>query len=99
MMFQPKFLRAIMNKSSLSSTEHLLDVVLENYDRNTDSPICVEFEFYALGILTYFRANAIISKFSNVSLKLKPSVNNVEFESMIKKLSKMYNSVSMHSYL
>lgn len=99
MMFQPKFLRAIMNNSNLSSTEHLLDVVLENYDRNTDSPMCIEFEFYALGMLAYFRENAIISKFSNVSLKLKPSVDNVEFESIIKKLSKMYNSVSLHSYL
>jgi hypothetical protein len=99
MMFQPRFLQAIMNKSCLNSTEHLLDVVLENYDRSAASPICIEFEFYALGILTYFPENAIISKFSNVSLKLKPSVNNVEFESIIKKLSKMYNSVSIHSYL
>jgi hypothetical protein len=99
MMFQPKFLRVIMNKSNLSSTEHLLDVVLKNYDQNATSPICIEFEFYALGMLTYFRENAIISKFSNVSLNLKPGLNNVEFEYMIKKLSKMYNSVSMHSYL
>jgi hypothetical protein len=99
MMFQPKFLRAIMNKSNLSSTEHLLDVVLKNYDRNATSPICIEFEFYALGMLTYFRENAITSKFSNVGLNLKPSLNNVEFESIIKKLSNMYNSVSMHSYL
>ena len=99
MMFQPKFLRAIMNKSKLNSTEQLLDVVLENYDRSAASPICIEFEFYALGVLTYFRENIIISKFSNVSLKLKPNVDNVEFESIIQKLSKMYNSVSMHSYL
>ena len=99
MMFQPRFLRAIMNKSKLSSTEQLLDVVLENYDRNAASPICIEFEFYALGVLTYFRENIIISKFSNVSLKLKPNLDNVEFESIIQKLSKMYNSVSMHSYL
>lgn len=99
MMFQPKFLRAIMNNSNLSSTEHLLDAVLENYDRNTDSPMCIEYEFYALGLLAYFRGNAIISKFSNVSLRVEPSVDTIEFESIIKKLSKKYNSVSMHSYL
>jgi hypothetical protein len=99
MLFQPKILKVIMEKSNLTSVEQLLDEVIKNYDHKAISPVCVEFELYALGLLAYFPEKAIISKFGNISLNPQPNLTNVEFESIINILSKKYNSISIHSYL
>jgi hypothetical protein len=70
MIFQPKFLKQILAKSKLYSIEHLLDSVIKNYDKNTLSPMCIEFELYALGMQIYFPDKIKITKFSNVNFKI-----------------------------
>jgi hypothetical protein len=95
MLFQPALLRKILEYSNINSISDLLEYVINYCDRKQNSPMCIEFELYALGMLTYFPSNVEISKFGNVSFDLKSNSTMKK----INKLSKKYNSISSHHYL
>jgi hypothetical protein len=97
MLFQPVYLQKILIKCGISNLNQLLDFVIENCE-NDLSPMCIEFELYAQGMLTYFKDNINLLKFGNVSCYIDNEITGLVFEKNLKKLSKKYNSVSFHSY-
>jgi hypothetical protein len=99
MLFQPLLLRKILDFSGISNLEYLLELVLKNLDNSAVSPMCIEFELYALGLEVYFPKNFEIVKFGNINFELSKKLNNQQINKKFLKLSRRYNSVSMHSYL
>jgi len=97
MLFQPIYLQKILIKCGISNLNQLLDFALENCE-NDPSAMCLEFELYAQGMLTYFNDNIHVLKFGNVSCYRNNEITNLDFEKSLNKLSKKYNSVSFHSY-
>lgn len=97
MLFQPNLLKKILLESNIESLSQLLTFVIKNFENDT-SPMCVEYELYAQGMLIYFEDNLEILKFGNVSCQSSNNMTVMDFEKIFLKLAKKYNSVSFHSY-
>ena len=93
MVYQPNLFRKIFNRLDIESMEKLINFVLENYQKNTLSPICVEFEIYAQWMVKNYRENVEILKFTNKSVERESFLADPDFG----KYSN-YESISLHSY-
>lgn len=94
MIYQPDLFRTIFRDLNIDSIEKLLKFVLENYDKKSESPICVEFEIYAQWLVKNFRAKIELLKFSNISISREHFLQNPDLAQY-----SGYKSVSLHSYL
>lgn len=99
MLFQPEIFREILRKSNVETLEKLVDFTIANAQINDISPICVEFELYAMGVLRYFPEKVILAKFGNINYPRRGSTSRSNFQLELLELSKKYNSISAHSYL
>jgi hypothetical protein len=97
MLFQPKFLQKILVNCGINNLTQLLEFAIENCEKDS-SPMCVEYELYAHGMLTYFHSKIELLKFGNVSSNWSHKTTNLVFEKKINELSARYNSISFHSY-
>lgn len=95
MLMQPAKLRDIYAhyiKKNLD--EFIVDIV--NYSQTHISPVCIEFELYAYGMLGMYPELIKKRKFANINVRRSENSLNAEFASQ---LSKSYNSFSLHEYL
>jgi len=99
MLFQPEIFKEILRKSSVETLEKLVDFTTANAQVNADSPICVEFELYALGALRYFPERITLAKFGNINYPRRANSSSIDFQVELGELAKKYNSISAHSYL
>ena len=99
MLFQPEIFKEILRKSNVETLEKLIDFTIMNAQINEDSPICIEFELYALGALRYFPEKITLAKFGNINYPRRANVSSIDFQVELQKLAKKYNSISAHSYL
>lgn len=99
MLFQPQILREILGLTPEFSTSDFFKLVLHTADTDEDSPLCVEFEPYAQGLLNSYSHKARLSKFSN--LPLTRNVASLKHAEEAIDLGKKfpYKSISLHSYL
>ena len=94
MVYQPTMFRIIFNLLDIDTMEKLINFVLENYDKSTLSPICVEYEIYAQWMVKNNRKNVEILKFTNISVPRESFLTDPDFG----KFSN-FESISLHSYL
>lgn len=99
MLFQPEILREILKKSKVETLEKLVEFTVTNAEIDEASPICVEFELYALGALRYFPEKITLAKFGNINYPRRANSSPIEFRRELQDLAKKYNSISAHSYL
>ena len=99
MLFQPEIFKEILRKSNVETLEKLVDFTISNAQINEDSPICVEFELYALGALKYFPEKITLAKFGNINYLRPANASSIDFQAELQELAKKYNSISAHSYL
>jgi hypothetical protein len=99
MLFQPEIFKEILRKSSVETLEKLVDFTIANAQVNADSPICVEFELYALGALRYFPERITLAKFGNINYPRRANSSSIDFQVELGELAKKYSSISAHSYL
>lgn len=99
MLFQPELLSGIFSRIEVADIESLLDLVILYADKEIESPMCVEFELYALGVQNFFPTRVEFVKFGNISWKKPENFLEDQLESRMVSFSKMYNSISLHSYL
>ena len=93
--FQPDLMNEIMRKSSIFSLEDFL-IHIENFaDLHSTSSICIDREFYAIGLQIYYPEYFTLVKFSNISVTRKMIFD----PNFLKRLASKYNSISAHSYL
>ena len=95
MLMQPAKLRNIYAhyiKKNLD--EFIVDIV--NYSQTHVSPVCIEFELYAYGMLGIYPELIKKRKFANINLRRSKNSLITEAASQ---LSNSYNSVSLHEYL
>jgi hypothetical protein len=97
MLMQPQILRAIFKKIGLNTLDDLFTIVEKHADIKEGSPVCLEFEIYAQGILTFFPEKVLITKWSNISLS---GANDLRINKALQKIlaGKRYRSVSVHSW-
>jgi hypothetical protein len=99
MLFQPSLYKSILEKKDVTSIELLAKIMVEQSDRNEDSPFCIEFEPYAQGMLQYYLSRVHLRKFSNLSMQ-RTQENVLNINRIIdNNLRADYNSVSFHDYL
>lgn len=99
MLFQPEIFSEILKKSNVETLEELVDFTIMNAEINEASPICVEFELYALGALRYFPEKITLAKFGNINYPRRAKASSTDFQLELQELAKKYNSISAHSYL
>jgi len=95
MLFQPSYFREIFNSFKIGSVANLADWIISNSDPKEESPLCIEFELYAQGMLKLHPEKIQLRKFGNISVERSGSLRLVD---LYREYSK-YNSISMHSYL
>ncbi len=93
--FQKSLMLGIFEKIGIRTLIDLVDYVELYADLDSSSPICIDRELYALGLLAFYPEKCTIVKFANISVSLEEICDPIHLES----LSKKYNSVSAHSYL
>lgn len=96
MLMQPKYLREIYSEfiaDNFQNIEYFVDQIIEFSNPSESSPICVEFELYALGMRTRYSSYIELRKFGNISVD-KKTYQESHYESFSN-----FNSISIHSYL
>jgi hypothetical protein len=95
MLFQPSYFREIFYNFKIGDVKNLADWIISNSDPKAESPLCVEFELYAQGMLNLYPKKIQLRKFSNTSVERSDFSTSVNLYLEYSK----YNSISMHSYL
>jgi hypothetical protein len=96
MLMQPKYLRLIYSEfihEDFTNLEYFVEQIIKFSNPRESSPICVEFELYALGMRTRFESKVRMRKFGNIS------VDKQTYSESSAKSFEQLNSVSLHSYL
>ncbi len=98
MLFQPKVLREIFEHFKIFDLENLLNKIELHCDLNDPSPLCVEFEIYAQGIISIHPELVLYRKFANTTWpRTKENLKKVKYT--IEKSSLLeWNSISLHDY-
>jgi hypothetical protein len=98
MLFQPDLLREIFRMNGIGNTGDLFQRLKIVFERDQESPFCIEFEPYAQGMRACFPDKIEVRRFSNIAVSLDTIragvlsvVNSFEEESR-------YNSISLHSW-
>jgi hypothetical protein len=93
--FQKSLLLGIFEKVGIRTLIDLVDCIESYADLDSSSPICIDRELYALGLLAFYPEKCTLVKFANISVSYQEIYDPIQLE----QLSKKYNSVSAHSYL
>lgn len=99
MLFQPLKFEAILKKRGFKNVEEFSLTALELSDGNESSPLCVEFEPYAQGMMADYLDFVSLRKFSNLGLPRTPENLKLIDDLIEAKVTLPYNSVSLHDYL
>jgi hypothetical protein len=97
MLMQPSMFRQILSRIGIDSIEALLQKVETHGDLSSNSPICLEFEIYAQGLLAFSRDQAVITKWSNIGLSRKNTSSPLKEIARLKRKG-YFRSVSIHSW-
>ena len=98
MIIQPELLKRILNKSEIYSFENLCELIIKHSNRGTNSPICIDYEFYAQGMQLHYPDKVILSKWANIGLPRKFALNILRNRFLISFLRRTYFSISFHSW-
>lgn len=78
--------------------EGLVEAIASHADRSVPSPICVDFELYAQGLVALKPNGAVLAKWSNISAKRPKDIASVTLDSLRAHFSH-HHSLSLHSYM
>jgi hypothetical protein len=99
MLMQPMILREALLKANWLSENYLLSALLNDSDKNDNSPFCIEYELYAQYLISTYPHLVVLRKWSNLSVA-RDSLNPVGASAeKIANNYKDYYSVSLHDYL
>jgi hypothetical protein len=99
MLIQPILFKLILkNRGYDSSSEFFIDV-LNFADEKSASPMCIEFEPYAQGMLADNPEKVLLRKFSNVDMVRNQQNLMIASNAFMGGDSSKYNSLSLHYYL
>jgi hypothetical protein len=98
MIMQRKELGKALDFAGLKNLDFFIDYILENSDRNTQSPICVEYELYAQFMVNHTQKMHWCGLWANVSIR-KDYMNIVLGNRFVFfSLRLLFNSISFHSW-
>lgn len=98
MLFQPKILREIFEHFKIIDLENLLNKIESYSDSNDPSPLCVEFEVYAQGIISIHPELVLYRKFANATWpRTQENLTRVRYIARNLNISE-WNSISLHDY-
>jgi hypothetical protein len=93
--FQKELLLGILDQLGIVNLIQIVDFIEMYADLNSLSPICIDRELYALGLIAFYPDTYTLVKFANVSVSLEEILDPKKVEAF----SEKYNSISAHSYL
>lgn len=97
MLFQPKLLRSIFGNHGYYTVMEILDAAIQYSNSNEPSPLCIEFEPYAQGLLNEYPEYVFLKKLANKEV----SRTDIDIELTVAAYgaTPRYNSISLHDYL
>jgi hypothetical protein len=99
MLFQPWILREIIRVFKINNVSNLINWLITHVEPGDESPLCVEFELYAQGMLQLYPEFVKLRKFSNISLpRTSMTIEEDQKKHTNLKVSK-FNSCSYHDYI
>ena len=98
MLFQPEKLKNIWGKVGVYNITDVVHILVENDNLKPLSPVCLEFEPYAQGLMLNFPSQVVLSRFCNIRLSAKS--HQLDLAASIERLEDegLYKSVSFHSW-
>jgi hypothetical protein len=98
MLFQPEKLKNIWRKVGVYNITDVVNILVENENLKPLSPVCLEFEPYAQGLMLNFPSQVVLSRFCNIRLSAKS--HQLDLAASIERLEDegLYKSVSFHSW-
>jgi hypothetical protein len=98
MIMQKEELGKALDFAGLSNLDIFIDYILENSDRNTQSPVCIEYELYAQFMVSQPQQMYWYGLWANVSIR-KDYMNLVLRNRFVfATLRLLFNSISFHSW-
>jgi hypothetical protein len=99
MLFQPVFYKSILSNRGYNSTLKFFMDVLKFADAKFESPMCIEFEPYAQGMLADYPEKISLRKFSNLAMARNQQNLKTVAKALGGEIRLSYNSVSLHDYI
>jgi hypothetical protein len=98
MMIEKKFLIQALARIGVVSVSDLIDICITKADKESFSPLCVDYELYAQFMEENYPEKIQLEKWANLGLPAKyfDALNSKEFPFRV--LSNLYDSVSFHSW-
>lgn len=97
MLMQSHIFRAILSKLGFKDMSSFIQFTCENADLSTESPVCIEYELYAQGLLKFFPNEFFLGSWSNVSIR-RTFFGQFKTIFSQRMLSFLFNSASFHSW-
>ena len=98
MLFQPEKLRKIWSSIKVENISEVVNILVDSDNLKSLSPVCLEFEPYAQGLLLQFPTQVVLSRFCNIAFSAK--THQKDLTAAIKKVCEcgLYKSASFHSW-
>ncbi len=98
MLMQPTFLRHVLKRTGNSDLKSLALRAIQNADKNTPSPFCIEFELYGQALMRLKPDSVVLCKWSNVGVARPLIMSQLSYEQLSNSYAK-YASISLHDYI
>ena len=99
MLFQPIFYKSILSTRGYNSIPKFFMDVLKFANEKSESPMCIEFEPYAQGMLADYPEKILLRKFSNLGMARNQQNLKTVAKALDGEIRLSYNSVSLHDYI
>lgn len=98
MIIQPNILRQILGNNKLLILDNLIDYCCINSDKSVQSPICIEYELYGQYLTSRDKNKVFFALWSNATIPKKYFQTVIKSKFMRFLLTRMFNSISFHSW-
>jgi hypothetical protein len=98
MIMQKEYLSSALDLAGFSDLDNFVDYIIENSDKNTQSPICIEYELYAQFMVGHLQHMYWRGLWANVSLRKDYMHLVLKNRLIFAVLRLMFNSISFHSW-
>jgi hypothetical protein len=98
MIMQKEYLAKALDFAGLSNIDLFIDYIIENSDRTTQSPICIEYELYAQFMVNHTQQMHWSGLWANVSIRKDYMGVVLRNRFLFFMLRILFNSISFHSW-
>lgn len=98
MLFQPEVMREILDRAGDLDIAKLAEMAVKLSDPTTQSPVCLEFELYAQGLISLHPHRVVHAKWGNTSASREKVLGKMSLRDIMNRYEG-YSSLSLHSWM